>query len=163
MIKHFSFLLICALLIFLSACDSNRVYEDYKEFNSKIWLASDTAVFDFQISDTTKKYNLKFDVRNSMDYPVSRLFVNYQLSDKGNINLSSKMISGYLFELKTGKPLGSSGIGDIYDNQFPILQNHTFQKAGNYRMKFSQMMRVDSLRGILAVGLRVEQVLPEKK
>lgn len=98
-----------------------------------------------------------------MDYPVSRLFVNYQLSDKGNINLSSKMISGYLFELKTGKPLGSSGIGDIYDNQFPILQNHTFQKAGNYRMKFSQMMRVDSLRGILAVGLRVEQVLPEKK
>src|SRR5258706_10376528 len=126
MVKSFSFLSIGILICVLAACDNTRVYEDYKEFNSKRWLISDTAVFDFQISDTTKKYNLKFNIRNSLEYPYARLFVNYKLTDPTRKTLSSKMLSGYLFDQKTGKPFGSSGLGDIYDNQFSLLENHSF-------------------------------------
>lgn len=163
MIKFFSFFSIAAVTVFFSACDSNRVYEDYKEFNSRKWLLSDSAVFEFQITDTSKKYNLLFNVRNSIDYPYSRLFVNYKLSSADKKVISAKMFSGYLFDQKTGKPFGSSGIGDIYDNQILLLRNYSFHQAGNYRVRFEQFMRMDTLPGILAAGLRVEEALAEKK
>src|SRR5438046_940684 len=156
MIRNFSFLLIGILVCILSACDDGRVYEDYKEFNSKAWRLRDTASFEFLIADTSKKYNLKFNVRNTLDYPYARLFVNYKLTDVSNNPLASKMISGYLFDQKTGKPLGNSGLGDIYDNQFPLLDHYSFHKAGKYRVRFEQFMRLDTLPGILAAGLRVE-------
>ncbi len=156
MCQRFSFLLFGAMVCILAACDDTRVYEEYKEFNSKAWRIKDTATFDFQISDTTKKYNLKFNVRNTLDYPYARLFVNYKLSDASNNTLSSKMISGYLFDQKSGKPFGTSGLGDIYDNQFPLLDHYSFHKAGKYHMRFEQFMRLDTLPGILAAGVRVE-------
>jgi gliding motility-associated lipoprotein GldH len=154
--RKFSFFIIGILACLLAACDDTRVYEDYKEFNSKSWFVNDTARFEFLITDTTKQYNLKFNVRNTLDYPYARLFVNYKLSDAANSPLSTKMISGYLFDQKTGKPFGNSGLGDIYDNQFPLLEHYTFHKTGKYHIRFEQFMRMDTLPGILAAGLRVE-------
>jgi gliding motility-associated lipoprotein GldH len=97
------------------------------------------------------------DVRNSTDYPFARLFVNYDLK-KDSIALSKELISVYLFDQKTGKPFGNSGIGDIYDHQFFLLKNYSFKKMGQYQMGLKQFMRQDTIPGILAVGLRVEVV-----
>ena len=54
--------------------------------------------------------------------------------------------------------MGTSGVGDIYDHQFPILKNYSFKKLGTYRMSFQQFMRQDTIPGVLAVGLRVETI-----
>jgi gliding motility-associated lipoprotein GldH len=156
MIQKFSFLLIAGFTLLFTACDDRRVYEEYQDFNAKNWNIKDTAFFEFQIADTTKKYNLKFNVRNNLDYPYARLFVTYKLSDPAKKTLSTKMISGYLFDQKTGKPFGSSGLGDIYDNQFPLLSNYAFREKGKYRMHIYQYMRLDTVPGILAAGVRVE-------
>jgi gliding motility-associated lipoprotein GldH len=150
------------LIILCAACDNTRVYEDYKEFGNRRWMISDSAFFNFQISDTTQKYNLKFNVRNSLEYPYARLFVNYRLSDPLGKPLTSKMFSVYLFDQKTGKPHGSSGLGDIYDNQFPLVENYVFHRKGNYHIRFEQFMRMDTLPGILAAGVRVEMVPSER-
>src|SRR5258707_673105 len=83
---------------------------------------------EFQNSDTSKKYNLLLDLRHSLDYPFARLFVNYELK-KDSLTLSKELISVYLFDQKTGKPFGKSGIGDIYDHQFSILKAYTFKRA----------------------------------
>jgi gliding motility-associated lipoprotein GldH len=163
MIRIVSILIAGLAMYLLVSCDSSRVYEDFKEFNSKAWYISDTASFDFQIADTTRRYNLKFNIRNNLDYPYARLFVNYNLSGPDKNNLSGKMISGFLFDQKTGKPFGNSGLGDIYDNQFPLLDNFKFSKKGTYSMRFHQFMRMDTLPGILAAGLRVELVEEPKK
>jgi gliding motility-associated lipoprotein GldH len=151
---------ICLLLIaysLLFSCDSNRVYEDNIEFKDRAWKITEPAQLEFDITDTTKHYNLYMDVRNSLDYPYARLFVNYNLLDPAGTELSKKMISEYLFDQKTGKPNGSSGLGDIYDHQFLFLEKHSFHKLGKYKVKFEQFMRQDTLQGVLAVGLRVEQ------
>jgi gliding motility-associated lipoprotein GldH len=97
-------------------------------------------------------------IRNSIDYPYARIFVNYDLQNQDGASLSQKMLAEYLFDQKTGKPFGSSGIGDIYDHQFPILKNYSFEKIGNYKIKLSQFMRMDTIPGIIAVGARVEKV-----
>ena len=139
----------------LIGCDSSRVYENNADFKDRSWKIAGPAKFEFQISDTSKKYNLLLDLRNSLDYPFARLFVNYELK-KDSLTLSKELISVYLFDQKTGKPFGKSGIGDIYDHQFSILKAYTFKRAGNYQMSFQQFMRQDTIPGILAVGLRVE-------
>lgn len=149
----------CLVLIVVLAigCDSNRVFENNIDFKDRSWKINDPATFNFQISDTTKKYNVLMDIRNSIDYPYARLFVNYSLKAADSTTLSKQLISVYLFEQKTGKPLGSSGLGDIYDHQFSILKRFSFGKAGSYQMKFQQFMRMDTIPGILAVGLRIEE------
>ena len=145
------------LVLIVCSCDSNRVFEKNVDFKDRVWKISEPAQFEFQITDTVRKYNLLMDVRNSLDYPYSRLFTNYDLK-KDSLTLSKDLISVYLFDQKTGKPFGTSGIGDVYDHKFPILKNFSFKKPGNYQMNFQQFMRMDTIPGILAVGLRVETV-----
>jgi gliding motility-associated lipoprotein GldH len=66
----------------------------------------------------------------------------------------------FLFDAKTGKPFGKSGIGDLYDHQFLLLQDYQFITAGKYHLELEQFMRQDTLPGILAVGVRVEKAKP---
>ena len=63
----------------------------------------------------------------------------------------------YLFEPKTGKPLGKSGLGDLYDHQIPVFRKYKFSKAGVYQMKLEQFMRTDTLAGMISVGVSVER------
>ncbi|NOS93448.1 MAG: gliding motility lipoprotein GldH [Cyclobacteriaceae bacterium] len=146
-------------LVFLFSCDSNRVFEDNIEFADRTWKISEPALLEFQIADASKSYNLYLDIRNSVDYPYSRIFVNYSLQDSAGTELSKKQMAEYLFDQKTGEPNGSSGLGDVYDHQFPIAGNLKFTKPGKYKARFEQFMRKDTLQGILAVGLRVEEVV----
>jgi len=146
-------------ILCLSACDGNRVFEDYKDFKSKSWVVSDTVNFEFNIEDASVPYNLHCDIRSTLDYPYSRIFVNYTLEDSTHHVLATKLVSSYLFDAKTGEPNGDSGLGDIYDHRFALLQNRTFT-PGKYFVKLQQFMRTDTLHGVLAAGVRVEKVEP---
>ena len=151
------FLSIAAISMVWCGCDSGRVFEDNIEFRDRTWKIAASVQFEFQITDTTAKYNLLMNIRNSLDYPYARIFVNYDLQNQDSISLNKKMITEYLFDQKTGKPFGTSGIGDIYDHQFPILKNYSFEKAGTYKIRLNQFMRMDTIPGILAVGVRLEK------
>ena len=59
-------------------------------------------------------------------------------------------------ELTNEEDIGTSGLGDVYDQQIPVLKKYRFSKPGSYSMKFEQFMRTDTLAGILAVGFRLE-------
>ena len=144
--------------LFITGCDSNRIYEYNKDFKDRTWKVSDTAVFDFRINNTGRKYNIYYNVRNSIEYPFARLFINYSLTDSVGNLLSKKLVSQDLFDQKTGKPNGNSGLGDIYDHQFLILKDYEFKRTGRYFLKLEQFMRQDTLQGVLAVGARVERV-----
>jgi gliding motility-associated lipoprotein GldH len=147
---------IAAILILLVGCDSKRVFEDNVEFRDRNWKITQPVQFEFQIADSSKKYNVLMNIRNSLDYPYARIFVNYDLK-KDSTQLNKKMISEYLFDQKTGKPFGTSGIGDIYDHQFQILKNYSFEKVGVYKIRLEQFMRMDTIPGIIAIGIRVEK------
>jgi gliding motility-associated lipoprotein GldH len=157
---------ICFIALFILflffRCDSKRVFENNIEFKDRNWKIAQPVAFQFQITDTTTQYNLLLNVRNSLDYPYARLFVNCELRAPDSSSLSKKMISGYLFDQKTGKPFGTSGLGDVYDHQLSILNNYSFKKPGEYKMSVQQFMRMDTIRGILAVGVRVEKVDKKK-
>lgn len=150
-------ILCCLILVLLglASCDSRRVYEQNKDFEKRAWIADDTAKFDFVVPATGELYNIHLNLRNTLEYPYSRIFVNFIMSDSTGQVLSSKLVSNYLFDSKTGAPFGDSGIGDIYDHRFPLLNAYGL-KAGKYAVTLQQFMRVDTLNGVLAAGIRVE-------
>jgi len=151
------FLSIVFATILLAACDDTRVFEKNVDFNDRAWLFADTPEFEFEILDTTTSYNVYCNVRNSLQYPFSRLFVTYYLQDSVGKVSRQKLVSRMIFDPKTGKPQGSSGLGDIYDHQFLLVQDHKFPYRGKHKIKFEQFMRTDTLEGVLAVGVRVER------
>jgi gliding motility-associated lipoprotein GldH len=148
--------LLCLLSILLVACDKARVYEQNTDFPQRHWIVSDKPEFEFTIERTMDKYMLYANIRNTVSYPYARLFFTYYLLDSTGTELQKKLVTQYLFDAKTGKPLGSSGLGDIYDHRFELLKDYQFKYPGKYRVKLEQFMRVDTLQGILAAGLRVE-------
>jgi gliding motility-associated lipoprotein GldH len=153
------FLIAVLLAMFVAGCDDSRVYEVNHDFEQRVWLVSDKPDFEFEITNTADRYNLYCNVRNSVSFPYSRLFVKYALEDSAGKALEGKMLPAFLFDQHTGKPQGSSGLGDIYDQRFPIVTNYQFPSAGKYRVRFEQFMRKDTLEGVLAIGLRVERAI----
>ena len=145
------------LAIFMTACDESRVYEKNHDFEERMWPVTEKPEFEFEIKDAQVNYNLYCDVRNTISFPYTRIFINYYLEDSSGVLLREKLTSTYLFDQDTGKPLGTSGLGDIYDHRTPILNNYHFAHPGKYRIRFEQYMRMDTIPGILAAGLRVEK------
>lgn len=149
-------LILLLSLCFLISCDSNRIYEDNLEFKDRAWKVTEEARFNFTIPDTSRRYNLYYNVRNSLDYPYARIFITYHLYDSTGSELTKKLVFHDLFDQKTGRPLGDSGLGDLYDHRFP-LENRRFGYRGKYSIKLDQFMRQDTLQGVVAVGVRVEE------
>jgi gliding motility-associated lipoprotein GldH len=146
-----------SLVLLFPACDPDRVYEENVDFDERFWAVTDQPRFEFVINDENAPYNLYVNVRNEESYANANLYFTYYLSDSlGNV-LSQKLLTEFLFDKKTGRPFGSSVLGDIYNHRFPILKNHRFKSPGKYIVRLEQFMRTDSLQGILSVGLRVER------
>ncbi len=152
----FRFLVIC-LCAALAACDTTNVYHEYIDLDDRTWLLSNKPEFTFEISDTTQAYDVFCDIRNSTHYPWSRLFVNFSLTDTLGNKVESKLVTAYLFEPKTGKPYGKSGLGDLFDHRVGVLTGFRFQRAGVYQATLEQYMRTDSIPGILSVGVAIEK------
>lgn len=146
------------IALVICSCDENRLYEDYKDFEERSWAVTDLPKFEFTVADTQKTYNIYCNLRNSVSYPFSDFRFTYYLKDSVGNTMETKLMIQYLFDRKSGKPFGESGLGDIYDQQFLILKGYKFKKTGKYSVEFEQFMRTDELEGILAVGLRVERV-----
>jgi gliding motility-associated lipoprotein GldH len=152
-----SFLVLCLTGLLLSGCgDKTRVYEQYTDFEDRYWLVAEKPEFEFEIKQPADRYTLYANIRNTVSYPNARIFFTYYLHDSTGAELEKKLVTQYLFDAKTGKPFGSSGLGDIYDHRFELIKNYQFKSQGRYKIKFEQATREDTLKGILAVGLRVE-------
>lgn len=157
-----AFIILLFLVSGLVACDSDRIFEENIELNNKIWIADSSVSFQFQIKNPDKKYNLYYNLRNTVSYPFQNIYVNYTLEDTLGNQIATELVNKDLFHPKTGKPYGD-GLGDIFDHQFPLLKNYQFDQAGVYRIKLEQFMRRDSLPEILSVGIKIEDAEKQAK
>lgn len=148
------------LFNFLISCDDARVYEENLDVANKIWIADSAKTFQFNIKDADKRYNLYFNLRNTVAYPYENIYVTYTLRDTLDNQLKKELVNFHLFDPKTGEPFGS-GLGDVFDHQLPILNNYKFDHTGPYVFHLQQYMRMDSLPEIISAGLRVEQAINE--
>lgn len=148
------------LVLAMWACTDNRLYEDYVDFDNRFWVVTEQPGFEFEIDDPKAKYGLYCNIRIAESYPYSDFNFQYTLSDSTGNVLVKRLVVKDVFDRKTGKPFGESGLGDIYDHQVQ-LADHNFANPGKYKITLEQFMRKDSLEGVLAVGVRVEKFVKE--
>lgn len=157
MIKPLLTYIIFLSIFSLSACDSNRIYEQNIDIQNKNWRIEDSKEFKFQITDTTKNYQVFFNIRNALFYEYFNLYISETLYNPDGQKLHTKLHELYLMDKKTGEPLGK-GAGDIFDHSVLALKNQQFKKPGTYTLRLTQYMRKNPLPGIMAVGIRVTAV-----
>ncbi|MCA8831526.1 gliding motility lipoprotein GldH [Hymenobacter pini] len=157
-------LLPVAGLLLLAACNPNEVYEKNTDLKSPlgepyVWAVQDKPTFEFEIPDTTQRYDVYFNIRNAADYEYYNLYVKHTLSGPDGKPISRLLHEMLLMDPKTGEPRGD-GSGDIFDHRFLALPNQKFRQPGPYKIVLEQYMRQDQLRGIMAVGVRVVKHVP---
>jgi gliding motility-associated lipoprotein GldH len=142
------------LLLFLTSCDSGRIFEKNQEMPESGWAQTNTVKFDVEIKDPATPANFYINVRNADGYPYANLFL-FIKTVFPNGKHSTDTLECILADEK-GKWLGT-GLGDIYDNQIPFKRNVRFPIAGTFRFEIEQGMRLETVPLILDIGLRIEK------
>ena len=149
------FLLISFLIIlFLSSCDLNRVFDENYSFENANWDRNKIVSFKIEISDTISQNQFFINIRNTTDYKYSNLylFITTQLPDG---NISKDTIECILADIN-GKWLGN-GLSKLKENNILLKNDLVFPEKGSYIFEFEQAMRVEILRGIADIGIRIEK------
>lgn len=147
---------IICLTFFLVSCTEERYFEDNSDFEDRVWNMEESAEFSFEIDSVELPYQIKLNVRNTMDYPYRNLYIKYRLKDSTYL-MEDKLLNLKLFEAKTGKPFGDRQ-SEIYSHQLTLQDSVYFHAKGNYKIELNQYMREKELEGMVSVGIRIEQI-----
>src|SRR5690606_15399166 len=129
------------------------LYEESRDLENRCWSADSIFAYQFDAGDSAQAVDLFFTVRNTPAYPFYNLYVKYRLLDSAFTAIDSGMAHVNLFEPKTGEPYGS-GVGGIFSHIFPLSSNVKLS-PGKYRLELEQNMRLDSIPGIVSIGVRI--------
>lgn len=151
---------VIAMLLTLTACDQNRVFEEYKSVKGGSWKYDDSIQFKINIEDTAQRYNLFVDVRHNFYFDWRNLWVKViteypnHKTELARVNLPLSASDGVWY----GKCSG-----DICEMRVGIQENAIFPQKGTYTFTIIQDMRQNPLDKIIDIGMRVETYEKEKK
>ena len=146
-------LFIVSLLV-MGSCDSKRFFEENKRIENSVWNNKEKATFKVTITDILARYNFYFNLRNGGDYPYSNIYLFLKtVFPDGRI--ARDTIECQLADYD-GKWLGS-GISDVKFNRFLFQKGIRFPQKGQYVFEVEQAMRIEDLKGIRDIGIRLEK------
>ncbi len=73
--KCFSKILLLWSIVFLCACSSGTIYDKSIKVSKDGWYKNDMARFDLSINDSLETYDYYLNIRHTVDYRYSNLFV----------------------------------------------------------------------------------------
>lgn len=134
------------------SCDSTVIYEDNQACAGNVWKYDDIKTFQFEIKDTLSPMNIKVNLRTTIDYPYSNIYM-FLYSDYPN-GESFKDTLEFMMAKPDGEWLGENS-GTVVEFSSLIGQG-VFSKAGTYVFKLQHGMRENDLAEIIDVGMRIE-------
>ena len=153
--KSFLFTFLTGIVIlFLSSCDKNKIFDNYKSIPISGWEKDSLVTFNFNIESTNQKHNLYLNIRNKTSYNYRNLWLFIDIiepdgaakKDTVEINIASP----------TGEWLGD-GFGELKTRVSIFRRNATFSKTGVHTIKIQQGMRENNLKGISDIGFMIEK------
>ncbi|MFN8294751.1 MAG: gliding motility lipoprotein GldH [Chitinophagales bacterium] len=147
------FIILFLSIIFLSACEQQHFYNEFKTVDIKAWKSTDTLYFPIKIDQDNKNYQYALSIRHSKEYEFSNLWLKIFI--KGNGTDTSFRYEIPLFKID-GKPYGKNS-GSLCTQTIPLKTTLPLNKKGEYKISIVQLMRKDPLDGISDVGIIVDQ------
>ncbi len=147
--------LLLGLTLLSVSCGNRPLFDDNLALKDEVWTPENNAHFTVNVTDTTRTYKFFINVRHSVDYRFSNLYV-FMNTRFPNGNISRDTIECVL-AAADGKWLGK-GFGEIKQNQILLNASLRFPLKGEYTFEIEQGMRVKELQGITDIGIRIEKL-----
>jgi gliding motility-associated lipoprotein GldH len=155
-----SFLFIL-ILVACSACDKKRVFDEYKSVGES-WNKDLVVDFNLPKLDTLKKYNLYVNLRADDSYEFNNLFLIVSLEQPDGLTKIDTL--EYQMADVNGTLLGD-GFSDIKESKLVYKEKVQFKASEKNKVHIKQAVRktgnvvgVSNLKGITAVGFRIESL-----
>lgn len=145
------FLFACFVIL---SCDSSKYYEEFVPIPDDTWNREKILSFDVNISDTSTAYNIYIYVRNLSRYEYSNLYL-FVTAHSPDGYMVRDTIETILAD-ESGKWLGQ-GAASIFTLKYPYRTHIRFPVRGIYTFDLEQAMRVQDLKFISDMGLRIEK------
>jgi len=151
-------LLITVLLLLLHtvACDSGMVYDQYKPTDHGMWRWQDAIEFSFDISDTVSLNNIYLQIRHTVDYPLSNLYMFVHVKSPSGQHIADTV--NVVLAAPDGKWTGK-GNGNIRELMLLYRKQTQFRIPGTYVFTVEQAMRQPELP-VTDLGIRIERIKP---
>src|SRR5699024_8200802 len=150
------------LILLVSSCDQNRVFDQYKSLPNQ-WDRDSVITFKVKDLDSLQAYDLFINIRNTNDYRYSNLYLITA------INFPNGKVIKDTLEYKMAYPDGQwMGVGFTESKASKLWYKKEvyFDEKGTYSFNIRQAMRklgeiegIRKLDGITEVGLRIEKKL----
>ncbi len=147
------------IVLFFVACAEKAVFNEFRLISPDGWSADSVCVFKMEINDPAMQYNLFVNVRHTGAYTYQNLWLFIEKISPDSILLNDTIACNLADH--TGRWLGA-GSGSVYLLPVPYQQQLQFDSPGVYVYKIRHGMREDTLKGINAIGLRLEHQYGEK-
>ncbi len=141
-------------LFFIISCNNkNYIYEESEEIIEGKWLYKDTLNYTFQITDTTKIYNIYLELAHSTDYTYQNLYLKLHTQFPTGKRIEQQVS----FELadKYGQWYGDCGNSSC-SLLVPSQKGAYFNTLGKHTITIEQFMRKDPIEGIKKISVRIE-------
>jgi len=138
------------------SCKETGLFEKVDFIPEAEWESGYSPEFTFEIKDTSAQYQVYFIIRHTDAYEYNNIWV--VLNSKVP---SDSVVRSDRFDIQLANDKGwlGTGMDDIFDHRVLLYRDPVrFQKPGLYTVRFKQDMRVDPLRHVYNVGLRLEKL-----
>jgi gliding motility-associated lipoprotein GldH len=142
------------LLLLLTSCDPGVVYDQFETMEDGTWSWTRPKEFKVDVTDTLSLNNIYLQVRHTVDYPMSNLYMfvyvkspsGQMLKDTVNIVLAEP----------DGKWIGK-GSGHLRELMLLYRKQTRFGEPGIYTFTLEQGMRNPKLP-VTDIGIRIERI-----
>jgi gliding motility-associated lipoprotein GldH len=124
------------------------------QLEGKTWKLADVAVFNIPVKDTVNSNNIFFTLRTGSSYPFRNIYLFVTTTSPDRKRLTDTL--QYELADEKGNWYGK-GFGDIHELKLPYKSNVFFPLSGTYRISIQHGMRIENLKGVYDIGLRVEK------
>jgi gliding motility-associated lipoprotein GldH len=142
------------LISILPACGRNVVFTDSAQLSGKTWKLADIPIFRIPVKDTVNSNNIFFTIRTGSSYPFRNIYLFVTTNSPDGKSLTDTL--QYELADEKGNWYGK-GFGDIHELKLPYKSNVFFPVSGIYQVNIQHGMRVENLKGVYDIGLRVEK------
>jgi gliding motility-associated lipoprotein GldH len=149
-------IIVVLLLLPVASCDSGTVYDRYEHTEQGVWRWQDAMEFRVDISDTLSMNNIYLQVRHTVEYPFSNLYMFVHVKSPLGQHMTDTI--NMVLAAPDGKWTGK-GNGNIRELMLLYRRQTQFRGPGTYVFTLEQAMRQPELP-VTDLGIRIERIKP---
>jgi gliding motility-associated lipoprotein GldH len=150
--KKFLIFVLPALL--LISCDSGKVFQRFEDIPNNVWTKENTITFEVDIQDTAPAYDVELAVRHSIYYVWANIVVHLNVQYPSG-EVRTKEVE--FFVRNTDGSFKGEGAGDLFDINFPWMEDVTFPEKGKYIFTVQNAMPQVETEDVMQIGLIVRK------